>query len=49
MIQFTYDEEAKAIYVVLSDKPACSSTQIATGIQLDFDEDGNRVGVEILL
>ena len=48
MIQFTYDEEVRAAYIVLSDKPACRTAGF-DGVTVDYDADGNRVGVEILL
>lgn len=43
------DEIVGAIYVYLSDSPTVSSREYDHGIQIDFDEAGNPVGVEYLL
>jgi uncharacterized protein YuzE len=44
----TYDREADAAYIRLSDGPVRESEQVANDIVLDFDADGRIVGLEIL-
>ena len=43
------DDIVGAIYVYLSDSPVVSTREYDHGIQIDFDEAGNPVGVEYLL
>lgn len=42
-----YDPETDSLYIDLSSKPGKESNEIADGIVVDFDEDGNVVGIEI--
>lgn len=48
MIKITYDEEVNAAYVTLTNKKIELTTQVHPNINLDLDEDGNIVGIEIL-
>ena len=43
-----YDKEADALYIKLTDKALSQSEEIAENIVVDFDEDNNVVGVEVL-
>jgi len=42
------DKEAGAVYIRLSDAPIKDSEEIKQGIILDYDDDNNLVGIEIL-
>ena len=42
------DKENDAIYIRLSDSDIISSDEAGKGVILDFDEDDNVVGIEIL-
>lgn len=50
MITTTYDPEADALYVYLAprDKAAADTREVGPGIMLDFDEDGQIIGIEVL-
>ncbi len=43
-----YDPEVDALYVRLSQRKIVESEQVQPGIVLDFDEQGQVVGVEVL-
>jgi uncharacterized protein YuzE len=43
-----YDREVDALYIDLSDLPVDNTVEIAPGIMVDLDADGNVIGVEIL-
>lgn len=42
-----YDRETDMLVIVLRDKPSVESEEIAQGLVLDFDEEGNVVSMEI--
>ena len=42
------DQEADAIYLDLTGEKIESSEEVADGIILDYDKEGNMVGIEIL-
>ena len=42
------DQQADAIYLDLSGEKIESSEEVADGIILDYDKDGNLVGIEVL-
>ncbi len=42
------DEQADALYLRLDDSPIVESEEVQPGIILDFNEDNQVVGVEIL-
>lgn len=44
----TYDPEADAVYVHLTDAAVQESEEVAPGVVLDYDADGRVTGVEIL-
>ena len=44
----TYDKEAGAVYVYLSDKPYSSGTVVDIPVRLDRSGDGAIIGIEIL-
>lgn len=43
-----YDPEVDVLSIVLSDAPVEESDEDKPGVILDYDKDGNVVGVEIL-
>lgn len=46
-MKFNYYPETDSLYISLIDKPSADSQEVATGIVLDFDADGNLVGIDI--
>jgi uncharacterized protein YuzE len=44
----TYDPEADAVYIALSDAVPHEGTEVAPGVVLDLDADGRVVGIEVL-
>ena len=42
------DTESDALYIDLTDHKIDSSEEVSDGIIVDYDKDGNTVGVEIL-
>jgi uncharacterized protein YuzE len=47
-MKVTLDRESNALYLWLSDRTVIESEEVQPGIILDFDEQGNVVGIEIL-
>lgn len=48
MATTTYDTEAGAWYMRVSDHPVARTEQIGPGTLVDFDADGVVVGVEVI-
>ena len=46
-MRFIYDAETDSLYIDLSERPSADSQEIADGLVVDFDEDGNVVGLDI--
>ena len=46
-MRFEYFPETDTLYIDIKDKPGSDTKEIANGIVLDFDEEGNLVGIEI--
>ena len=46
--EITYDPEADAVYVPLSEAAPVEAAEVAPGVVLDFDAEGRVVGVEVL-
>jgi uncharacterized protein YuzE len=42
-----YYPETDSLYIDLSEKNSIDSKEIAPGVVLDFDEEGNLVGIDI--
>lgn len=42
-----YYPETDSLYIDLNDKPSADSREIADGLVVDFDADGNIVGIDI--
>ena len=47
-MKVTYDAEVDVLGILLSDKPIEESDEDKPGVILDYDKDGNVVGLEIL-
>ncbi len=47
-MKLEFDPEADAVYLEISDADVERSEQIRPGVVIDFDFDGNVVGVEVL-
>lgn len=45
---FNYDKEADALYIKLSDQPIADSAEVEPHVVVDYDENDQVVGVEIL-
>jgi uncharacterized protein YuzE len=48
MTDITYDPDADAAYVTLSDAAVQDSAEVSPGVVLDYDSDGRVVGIELL-
>jgi uncharacterized protein YuzE len=47
-MKVTYDSEVDVLHVLFSNAPIEESNEDKPGVILDYDKDGNVVGVEIL-
>lgn len=48
ILEVTYDPQAKASYVSLSNEPVAKTVEYADFINLDLDTKGRLVGIELL-
>ena len=50
MMRTSYDPEADAMFVWFAPEgtKSSSTTEVAPGIMLDYDADGNVIGIEVL-
>jgi len=46
-MKLKYYKETDSLYIDLSSKPSAESREIAEGVVLDFDDEGNIVGIDI--
>ncbi len=46
-MKFEYYADTDSLYIDLSEKPSVDSNEVAPGVVLDFDADGNLVGIDI--
>lgn len=46
-MRISYYPETDSLYIDLSSRPSVDSKEVSTGIILDYDEDGNLVGIDI--
>jgi uncharacterized protein YuzE len=46
-MQLNYYQETDSLYIDLAEKPSAESKAISEGVVLDYDADGNLVGIEI--
>ncbi|MFN8257099.1 MAG: DUF2283 domain-containing protein [Bacteroidales bacterium] len=47
-MKFTYDKEADALYIKLTDKSVYESEEVGDDIVADFDNENSIVGIEVL-
>lgn len=47
-MKITYDEEADALYIKFSDNSIVDSEETEKNVVLDYDNENNIVGIEIL-
>ncbi len=47
-MKVTVDKEADALYMRLSDARISDSEEVKPGVILDYDDDNNLVGIELL-
>ena len=43
-----YDEQVDVLYIRLKETPYHESDEIKEGLVLDYDKDGNVIGIEVL-
>jgi uncharacterized protein YuzE len=48
MIRQSYDLDANALYITVTDLPIARTTQIDPGTLVDLDADGGVVGIEVI-
>ncbi len=46
-MKFHYYPDTDSLYIELSEKPSADSTEVAPGVILDLDEEGQLVGIDI--
>jgi uncharacterized protein YuzE len=46
-MKLEYDAETDSLYIDLKDRPAADSREVADGVVIDLDEQGNLVGIDI--
>jgi len=46
-MQLTYYPDTDSLYVDLSSKPSVDSREVSDGVVLDYDTQGNLVGIDI--
>lgn len=48
ILEITYDPQARASYISLSDEPVAKTVEYADFINLDLDARGRLIGIELL-
>lgn len=46
-MKLNYYKETDSLYIDLSSKPSVETKEISDGVALDYDADGNLVGIDI--
>ena len=46
-MKINYHSETDSLYIDLAVKPSVESREVSEGVVLDFDEQGNLVGIDI--
>jgi uncharacterized protein YuzE len=46
-MKLSYYPDTDSLHIDLSVKPSVESREVSTGVVLDYDEDGNLVGIDI--
>jgi len=47
-MRIEYDREANALYIQMQERAVARTREIESGLLIDFDEENNLVGIEIL-
>lgn len=47
-MKWTFDESVDAAYLLMVDRPVTRTIPVAVNVNLDFDDEGVLLGVEIL-
>ena len=46
-MKLNYYPETDSLYIDLAERPSTESKEVSEGIVLDYDDDGNLVGIDI--
>ncbi len=46
-MKFNYDQTTDSLYIDLADRPSSDSKEVAPGVVIDLDENGQIVGIDI--
>jgi uncharacterized protein YuzE len=46
-VKLNYYPDTDSLYIDLSARPSAESREVSEGVVLDYDEDGNLVGIDI--
>jgi uncharacterized protein YuzE len=46
-MELNYHPETDSLYIDLSSKPSVDSREVSDGVVLDYDAEGNHVGIDI--
>ena len=46
-MKLNYHPETDSLYIDLSEKPSVESREVSAGVVLDYDAEGNLVGIDI--
>jgi len=46
-MRFDYDPETDSLYIKLADRPGREASEVAPGVVVDYDANGQVVGLEI--
>jgi uncharacterized protein YuzE len=46
-MKLSYHPETDSLYIDLSDRPSVESREVSDGVVLDYDADGQLVGIDI--
>ena len=46
-MRLNYHPDTDSLYIDLSMRPSAESREVSEGVVLDYDEDGNLVGIDI--
>jgi len=47
-MKIEYDKEADAIYICLQDKEVAKTVEISDSVNVDLDENGDFIGIEVI-
>ena len=46
-MKLNYHPETDSLYIDLSERPSAASKEVSEGVVLDYDSEGNLVGIDI--